>query len=214
MATSEDVVATPVVTLSALSIKIKSNFNFRSSGFFECQGQIEQEHQYCDFKNTKITIPQTPKSDNLNRILLPVPVAELPAEGTYLDLAKLLRRGINTPAVCPSFRTVNVAVSHRLKVKFQVTCASKTFSFELSDSLMVVSPTPERRVESPPTTVHAVASSSADIQPPSEDTFELPVYSRTAEPGTAVLESSAAETSNPPSYVQGKEQPQSSVKAN
>jgi Arrestin (or S-antigen), N-terminal domain len=186
MTTSPDVPEQPPVSLMDVSVKVKSAYAFRASGLWERTGQAEEEKVLISMSSIMRTpVPHVSMPDKIHHDSMSRPVNELPAAGTFLDLSKLVRGGLFTPDVCPTFSTFNVAVAHRLKIRIGLACAQKSFSFDVAAPLLILPPSSGRSPSSPTADVQPIPYSQIDNGEP-----QLPMYTRTS-PNTV-------QTSEPP----------------
>lgn len=139
----------------------------------------------------------------------PIPSPHIVANDTdqptdaYLELSKLTRFGLRTPAMCPTFSTINVAIRHRLKVKMRLECAGKSYSVDMSDALDVVSPSPDAPVRRHSSVGHG-ASAHANVtgQLLEDENHQLPAYTARPPAGTTILDAAHGGPNNlPPAYA-------------
>jgi hypothetical protein len=199
-------IPTPAVTLTSLSIKITSQYGFRSQGFTAVNGHVVREYALLNLPNvTPVVVPQNPGTSAQ-------PAASsyctacydgMPDGDTYLDLSSWRADQLATPLVCPSFRTMNVAVAHALWVKLRLSCAGKDFTFNHAQDLQVRSPprggVPRAGAAGAATGAPASAAAGAarGAASPLDGDVLLPTYSPTVERGAQRLEGGVG----PPAYV-------------
>jgi hypothetical protein len=150
MDTSSDIPTPPDVAIKSLSIKLKSDFGFRATSNKE--GYVPKfRWLFIEHQKMYVPIPQVteyfsvePNLDKTGKLCPQVMSTwlrtELPESGKYLDLASIIPEDgkFVTADVVPSFRTMNVSVSYRIKVKMHFECAGKDFKFEHYDELKVL----------------------------------------------------------------------------
>jgi hypothetical protein len=197
METSSDL-PTPEVMLHSISVKISSSYDFRAHGFCENQGHVGHDYPLLNLpKITPVALPQNPGTSAQPAAPSYRTVLRdgVPYGGIYHDLSSWRPDGLPTPQLCPSFRTINVAVQHALRVKLRLVCAGKAFVFDHSQDLRVWS----RPTGDAPAVALRVGQATAS---PLEGDVLLPVYSPTLERGAQLLDSGP---SGPPAYVDRQE---------
>jgi Arrestin (or S-antigen), N-terminal domain len=178
MNSSEEVTELPAVILNGITIRIKTGYFFRAAcmtGFRE--GALESEAYFINRPNNlQVELPRVQVPGKSHAETRPQRVTSFPE--THLDVATLHNGAFVTPRVDPTFSTINVAVTHRIKIKMTMTCVDKKFTYECIDNLLVL-PSHVNR-----SSLEAVAR---------EEVEPLPLYTRTSMP----IEGSDAIVSSP-----------------
>ncbi|KAF2673212.1 hypothetical protein BT63DRAFT_150101 [Microthyrium microscopicum] len=140
---SEDLVESPQLVLTSVVVKVKSRCDFRCGPSSEWS---LLESEYCLCNATKIdhqplpqVIDQSISKDDLLLVAKPGTVINTSRLDSFLDLSTFGTGKFRMPNIDPGFSSVNVALSHRIKVKVKLRCADKEFSFEHADTLTVLS---------------------------------------------------------------------------
>jgi hypothetical protein len=201
----------PTVYLTSLAVKVKSTFSFRAGGFWVPQGRVEADNFLINsLRNQPIVVPLKLSSNKQHQETQTS--ANLPVKETYLDLAALRNGGLLTPPISPSFKTINVSVTHMLKVKMRLSCAGKDFSFENSSTLVVLSGSAAVGTAAPGVLAVGAPGISNALQGPVSTPVEpqLPMYTRMVDPDTQLLDAAEGGPSGPPAYLSEQEKPNAS----
>ena len=141
MAVSEDVPTPPNVILESISVGIKSYFEFRASAFISsCASEITEKEFLLRTFDTRVAIPVS-RSPFLKISFRRTQPSDLQDAADCFGLDELRGRSdLVTPALCPSFKSINVAIAYKLKVKMRLLCAGTNCNLEISEPLEVLSP--------------------------------------------------------------------------
>jgi hypothetical protein len=135
METANGVQEDPEVYLNSIVIKIKTAEALRAGKAFGRQVTGNTEEEFQIFQHVgRVKLSKSVTADKQSSVSQ-LNSTHVTPEDKYLRFP-----GLKTPlSICPDFSTINVAISHRLKVKLQFSCAEKSFSQDFTVPLSVIS---------------------------------------------------------------------------
>jgi hypothetical protein len=153
---SDEVTTEPDIYITGLTIKIDSTYMFRTGRGLRpsTSGSAERVHTLLHNNDMRVRVPYSNATERTSpsrdeKSLLDSGADTVAASSSasstiaeQLDLGSLTTHGwFQTPDLQPTFKTPNIAVSHRLKIKMKLDCASRHFGFEHEKDLIVLPPT-------------------------------------------------------------------------
>jgi hypothetical protein len=229
---SDEVTSEPNIYVTRLAIKIKSSYMFRTGSGLNTKttGSNEREHTLFLNNDMRMVVPYACENDTSNTsrdekmqlgvssgaVVDPSFISSTKME--QLDLGSLTPHGrFQTPNLPPTFKTPNIAVNHRLKIKIRLDCAGRPFDFERNTHLTVLPPKAQavdrngnlqplisRQADLSGSSFHSSSLAAPNVPTSSRSNLQnfveqpLPLYTKHADLDTVVVETGMPD--HPPTY--------------